>query len=52
MKNMFSFYGNRIQAKAFTALLERYGLNSRKLEEFSELDKILFQNIKKASKYV
>lgn len=47
-----SFHGNRRQQKALRALTERYGLHRRRLTDFTELDKILYQNIKKMASNV
>jgi len=52
VQSMFSFKGTGNQRRAFCRLAEEYGLAGKKLAEFSELDKIVFQNVKVFAKSI
>jgi len=49
---MTTVSGNRKTFKEFGRLLQEYNLANKKLAEFSELDKIVYQNIKKVVKHI
>ncbi len=51
-EQLFSFNGSRNQLKAMIKLLKEYNLEDKKIMEFSELDKIVFQNIKKVARRI
>ncbi len=52
MQLMTTVSGNKKTFQALTKLTKEYNLENKKLAEFSELDKIVWQNIKKFAKMV